>query len=91
MTYVGMPFIRCTEEDICARRIVLIVRDNLSLGDEAPVIHSLYYVASLHPCDTLQFPTNFVYCVKEISCLVSASGRGRIYSSTGNSLTSLGL
>lgn len=53
VTYAGRPFIRRTEEETYARRPVAIASANLRLSDDAPVTHSLDYVASTRPYENL--------------------------------------
>lgn len=43
-TYVDMLIIRCVEEEVYTRRLAVIVRGNLDLGDTSPVTQSLDHV-----------------------------------------------
>lgn len=49
------------------RRVVPIVRDNLSQADVTPVIYSLDQVAFKHPYHTLHFVTNFAFTLNEVT------------------------
>lgn len=66
VTSVNMPFIRCTEEEVCARRIASIVGSKLKLADNAPATHSLEYVDFTCPHVAFHFLANSDIWFKEI-------------------------
>lgn len=65
-TYVDMPFICCTEEEIYACLLTLIVRNGSGLTDAAPTTHSLEYVAFSGPYDSFYRLTNLDYWWEKI-------------------------
>lgn len=66
LTYVGMPFIRSTEEEAYASRPALIMRNGLELADAASITQSLEYITFQHPFDSPHLLNTFRYCGKDI-------------------------
>lgn len=57
-TLVGMPFIRCMEEEAHDIHLALIVRHGSALAETVPIIHSLEYVTFPSPFNSVHLLNN---------------------------------
>lgn len=72
-----MPCIFCTEKEIYARHLTVIVRSTMSLAGDTLVAHSLYSVGFTSVYDALHILTIFDYWLEKIVFEQSYSMRAR--------------
>lgn len=63
--HAGTTFIRSTEENVYASRMVLSVQNDLELAENAPATHSLKHGEFSRSRDSCHLLTNFEYKCKE--------------------------